>query len=481
MARPGVQVTIRDSIPPRSQASAVDTWFVAGITEMGPSTPELVRSMSEYEARYGERTTEGMTMWDCLDVFFREGGSRAYIQRVVGADAEAATLDLSDADAPSVTVTAKSMGDFGNDLKVAVLAGVVSGVRLQITRTSTNETLETSPDFTTKADMLSWQSQYVSLSDKDVDEGIPVAAAAASLTGGDDDLDAIDDTSYTEALALFHSGLGAGQVSIPGNDEVTVAVAILDHAASHNRVALLDIPTTATDAAGIVDAVLSIRDAGQNERYGGMFGPYALVPGIVPATTRTVPYVAVQAGLSARQLNANEPAAGANGIARYALEVVQDFTDEDRETINEGGANIARNMLGGVRTYGYRTMADPNALPQWIQLNAIRAVMAIKAEAELIGEEHIFKQIDGRGVRIAAFQGALIGMLVPYFEAGALYGATPDEAFAVDCGAAVNTPETIANGELRANIALRTSPFGELVVIDIVKQALPTSAGQPLA
>jgi hypothetical protein len=56
-------------------------------------------------------------------------------------------------------------------------------------------------------------------------------------------------------------------------------------------------------------------------------------------------------------------------------------------------------------------------------------------------------------------------MLKPYYDVGALYGATAAEAFFVDVGPQVNTPETIAALKIRALLILRMSPFGEIVEI----------------
>ena len=130
MARPGVQVTVQDSAPPRSQPTDVDTWFVVGLTERGPSTPTLVRSMGEFERVFGERVNFG-TLWDPMDVYFREGGSKAYVTRVVGPAAAAATHNLSDADAPSVHVAANSPGDWGENYDVAVVSSG-GGIRVQV-------------------------------------------------------------------------------------------------------------------------------------------------------------------------------------------------------------------------------------------------------------------------------------------------------------------------------------------------------------
>jgi hypothetical protein len=53
--------------------------------------------------------------------------------------------------------------------------------------------------------------------------------------------------------------------------------------------------------------------------------------------------------------------------------------------------------------------------------------------------------------------------------AGSLYGDTADEAFSVNVGTQVNTPETIAEGVLKAVISLKMSPAAERVQIEIVK------------
>jgi hypothetical protein len=66
-------------------------------------------------------------------------------------------------------------------------------------------------------------------------------------------------------------------------------------------------------------------------------------------------------------------------------------------------------------------------------------------------------------------------VLTGYYNAGSLYGETPDDAFSVDVGESVNTPSTLAAGELRAVITMRMSPFAERVVIEIVKVSVDQS------
>jgi phage tail sheath protein FI len=134
-----------------------------------------------------------------------------------------------------------------------------------------------------------------------------------------------------------------------------------------------------------------------------------------------------------------------------------------------------RFLYGGVRVYGYRTLADPELNPNWTMLSNSRLYTAIAAQANAIAERFTFAELDGQRRKVNEFGGVLAGMLLPYWTRGSLYGATPQEAFNVDVGAQVNTDATLAAGELHAVIALRMSPFAERVILEIVKTA-PTEA-----
>jgi hypothetical protein len=471
--RPGVEVNVIDAAPPRSAPVSIDTWFVLGTAENGPDTPELVRSFSEFTNKYGSRTGY-TTLYDSMETFFRDGGSRAYVQRVFGPTPTKGFLVLKDtAVADVLRVEAKNAGSWSSGMRVQVTVPSVGLFQFVLTLTD-GTALETSPEFTAKQDAIDWSSlsDYVNVTSAGPSVLDPAVLAATALSAGADDSANATDATWEAALDKLTIELGPGQVSAPGRTTSAIQKALLQHAYDMNRVAVLDTAYAATPSkATLLAQADGLRDD-PNARYGGLFAPWAQVPGIVAGTVRLVPYSAVQAALMARQPNANVPAAGKNGESRYAIGVVGGFTDAERQELNEGGVDIARNMFGGVRTYGYRTLADPAKLPGWVGLNNVRLVMEIKAKAYAIAEDFTFHQIDGEGIVFEQFAGQLTGMLIPYFDSGALYGTAADEAFFVDVGNAVNTAETISNGEIRAVIYIRTSPFAELVHIDIVKQQI---------
>ena len=291
------------------------------------------------------------------------------------------------------------------------------------------------------------------------------------------------DAPTGDVLDALTKDLGPGQVWIadlalaadPANQS-----ALLAHAAATNRVALLSCADT--DSPTIIGAATALQtDA--NARYGALFAPSAVVPGVVAGTTRKVPYAAVEAGIIARNdavFTANQPAAGDLGQTVWTLDVAARFTDQEYSDLNKAGASMARVLYGGVRTYGYRTVVDPDASPEWLDFGWARLNMEIVAQAESIGEHYVFSQIDGRGLTIAQFDADLTAMLAVFYDAGSLFGATAADAFDVITDASVNTPTTIANGELHAVLKVKMSPQAEWVVIEIVKIAT-TEALAPLA
>jgi len=296
------------------------------------------------------------------------------------------------------------------------------------------------------------------------------------------------DAGIANALAGLTADLGPGQILIA--DATLAAVqanqsALLAHAAACNRVALL---TCADGTAAQLQSAGQALQQDANGRYGALFAPSAVVPGVVAGTTRTVPYSAVEAGIIARNdlaYNPNQAAAGVLGQTLYAIDVNGRFSDLDYENLNNAGVNMARIIYGGVRTYGYRALVDPVAAPTWLDFGWARLNMAITAEAEAIGQAFVFSQLDGQRRTISNFGGELAAMLNPFWASGALYGTDPLKAYAVDVGVSVNTDATIANGELHAVLSVRMSGMSEWVEIEIVKvasnQSLPGTAPAAIA
>jgi hypothetical protein len=489
--RPGVNVTTRDTAPPSSIPTDVGTCFMVGITEAGPSgsvtTNDLVQSLDEYRSKFapsGRAYVPGITMYDAVEMFFAEGGSRLYIGRVFGSAAVEGTVTLQDSvPAPALVVKARGVGEWANNIDITVRThtedpDIATGsFRIRVVNETTSEVLYESYDLVDLQAALDWAftNPLISLASS-TGSGDPVAGTFDIATGSND-IAGINNTSWQRALDSLSYTLGPGILVAPGVTTSPIYNMLAEAARRDLRVAFLDGPDTAnvstleTAAQGIVDSSLA------RSRYSGFFVPWLYMSGITSSSVRKVPPSAGVAGRFARNmaggLSANDPAAGELGSLRSVLDVTQVYTDAEREKLNNSGVNVIRDIFGVHKVYGWRTVANPVSDPRWIALSNSILHRQIVSQAGAVGERFIFRQIDGHGHLIGEFAGSLIGSVcMPLYQEGSLYGNSPQDAFNVDVGPSVNTEATIANNELHAVISVRMSPFGEQVNIEIVKYLL---------
>src|SRR5215831_5732705 len=454
--RPGVVVSTLELATPVAVSVDTGTWFVAGTTDRGPSNAAvLIQSMDQFTTLYGARQSYSV-LYDVLETFFREGGQRTYIGRVVGPAASSGFKNLNDAGAAvSLIATAIGPGAWSANYKVGVVAGVAGGsYQIQVTDAS-NAILEQSGDLLDQGSAVAWSqySSYIRIT-VGASANIPAVAAPAAMSAGNDQRASITDTEWANALALFAPGLGPGQVSEPGRTTAVAHGQLKTHAEANNRVYLADLPDSATVA------TLQSSAADSVSRFGAAFAPWVVIPGITVGTVRTVPPSAFIAGMCARNdppLGANTPSAGSNGQSLYVMDISQpDWSDTNRTTLNTSGVNVIRRLFGGIRNYGWRSLTNATSDPSWIDFANGRLYMDLSAELNLVGENFVFAVIDGQnGHTISEFHDALAADLMGHFNAGELFGTTPEEAFAVDTGPAVNTLQTIANNELHAVVRVK--------------------------
>jgi hypothetical protein len=481
MSRPGVEIALLEEPPARTPPIDTGVFFAVGPAQKGPTNAaSFIRSMSEFESIYGDRMTYSY-LWDAMDCYFKEGGSRAYIGRVVGPAPVSATHTFKDAsNADTMAITANSPGIWGNNITVQITAGSVGGTFV-VNVFYNGLLVELSPDLIAGMDAVNWSqsSEYVIITDLPTSALDPAVVAAVALTGGTDDNTNIVENNWTTAYTLFDKGLGPGQVAAPGHVSQGGQTALLAHADANNRVALVDCIDSGSKAT-LKSAAAALQGAVPGNRHAALFAPWAIVPGIVAGTTRIVPWSAIEAGIISRNdahMSPNVAAAGlANGQSVYAIGLSQPpWIDADRQDLNASSVNVVRALFNGIMAYGFRSLVNPGGDPNWVPFSNSRLHMAIVADADAIAEQYVFAQIDGKGVTFSKFGGDLSGMMNIYFNEGSLYGATPDLAYAVDTGDTVNTPETISNLEIHAVISVKMSPFGELVHIDIVKKLVTES------
>lgn len=474
--RPGVEITSKAARAARGEPTATGPWFVTGLSEKGlVDEATHVRSLDEFVRHFGDRVAYGQ-LYDALDVFFSEGGADAYVSRVVGAAAAKAEVTFNDgAAAPALTIEALSEGEWANGAAEGLSAEIdnVAGGTFDVVIYLDGNEVERFAALadTTAAVAALASSDYV----RGVDPGAvgdPAAAGPTNLAGGADDRASIVEADWTAALALFGKDLGPGQVSAPGRTTADAHTALITHARNNNRTAYLDTADGASKATMLAAAAAQEDVVGAE--YAGIFGGWVKVPGLTSGTTRSVPPSAFAAGLTARLDAAagtsGRAPAGDQGAANYALDVTTPaggLTDDDYEDLNDANVNMIRAFRNrGVQLYGFRSVTSDD---DWRQLTSTRLRVSLTARLEAIALGYVFRTVDAKGQLLGEFNGSLAGECMNDYRAGALFGDDPEDAFRVDTSDAINTEETLADGEIRAGVYARFSPFAELVRIDIVK------------
>lgn len=278
------------------------------------------------------------------------------------------------------------------------------------------------------------------------------------------------DPDWAGALDLLTPSWGPGQVTIPGESTTTAHSAILAHvAANPQRIGLLDAAedATASDLTQLAAALAA--EAGADRT--GLIAPWVSLPGI--GSSRSVPGSIIVAGLAARGDgevgHANQAPifdqGRAAGSVRNALGVSSTFPDREVDDLYEAGVNVIREVGGVITLTGFRSLGGDAV---WRQLNIGRLTMEISAQVGSLMYQFLGAPIDGQGILLSQVGGVVTGYLLDLYNAGAVFGATPEEAFTVVCDFTNNTAETIAAGEVHADVAVTASTAAEQIVINVV-------------
>lgn len=488
-------------------------FFVAQTPRGWTKKPRLCRSMADVLNYLGERVVS-TTVWDWAETYFNEGGSELWISRAFHSDAVAGKLILTDGNGTPkkvLNVEAGSQGEAepglwsgstGLKLKIEIVNTTGPPETFVIKVFSGTTLLEESPALASVAAAIGWansSSNYVKLSagsqSGEATAKLPKTLASTELTEtAAAEGSAVTDSDYKEALARITKDYGPGQVAMEtGNTGTTTRQAyLLEHAAERNRFALLDGADTATVATltaqatalyaitATVNGVLT-----KARRFGQVFAPWDVIPGLIPNTSRTVPPSARAAAQYAKVDslgNPNRAAAGARGTAIYTTDLSQTaWTDAQRLELNNAGITVSRRRFGNaIVTWGMRTLADQVEDADWSMAPNVRTIMAFTALVERAMETYEFAQVDGFGSVLGKMQGDLNEIAAGFYKKGALFGKTPKEAFIISAGESLNPPAALREGKVTVEAALRVSPSAEQVNVRIVKvpitQAVPQAA-----
>lgn len=479
---PGVVVTTGAVAGPSAPTLApASTYFAVGLAERGATDRAvLVNSFAQYQAEFGALTSYS-ALFDDIKTFFEEGGSRAYIARVVGPAATTGTLTggLLDRHATTpvatINVFARSPGAWSSRLSVQVLNGSVTNTfRIQVLLDS--KVVRDYSNLRNPQEAVSRMSSdpYIRVTDAGSATGAPLNNPAVvgpvALTAGADDRASVTATHYINALPLFESGLGDGAVAIPGIGP-SVHAGLIAHATAYNRIALLVEARTAdkatlTGTAGALDAPRA-----------GLFAPWIRVPDGFGGTKTISPEGFVAAARTkAHAVGPWKAAAGESSKARYVVAPDVVYTQVESDDLDNSKVNVIRTVASSLRLYGWRSLAADQE--NWGLLTSADTVNRVVTEAYRQLEPYVFDVIDARGHLMSKIQGTLTGIVLPMADANGLFariatdGTVLDPGYRVTVSDDINPVSSLAQNKVLAQLGIRVSPTAALVELTVTKAAV---------
>jgi len=490
---PGVNVTTAVRTGPVGTGDIVaGQFFVVGETERGPiDEPTLLRSFAEFVTYYGDY--ESGNLYSTVKTYFDEGGTRVYVQRVVGAGASAGTITVDDdSDVATMDINAKNEGDWSDNVTVVVTDSdsLVGGFRLQVKLNG--ELLLTTRDLADVADAAnvintSQVAHLIEVVDNDTSDNNP-SAGEYSLAGGDDGA-SVSASDVSSALDLLPKNLGPGAVSAPGRNGTDIWNALATHAQDNDRIAICGFASNATE--GEAKTAVAGYASDSRSSYMAFYHPHIKVdsPSVdelaagttsVSGTTVTIsPEAFAAAARSKAVQEVGGPwRAGAGQIssAKTIKGLGRTITPAAAELLDAARVNAIRTVGNQIRVYGARSASEDEANWRFITLRDTVNYIVHGVEDRL--EAFVFETVDGRGNLFANMRASIKGFLEPIRVEGGLYEAFDDEGVQVDPGYTVTVDSTInpatqlATGLVKAAVGVRVSSVADKINITITKSNL---------
>lgn len=476
--RPGVYVEeTLNPIPPVAGASTFSVAAFIGASDRGPSTPTLITSWSQYLAQFGGwNTVNNNNLPMAVYMFFANGGTNAYVSRVVDTAAEFASTEVLDAeDAQALAFLATSKGSWGNDIHVGVtdVSGGTYNVTVYYGGVQTANVVERFTDVSSDptsgryvATVINGYSNYVTVAFASTADPVSTGSSPVTMSGGLDG-GGVDETAIatavgsgifdevTQSLLLNACGVtGSSQVGsiisyAEARGDVFVVVDPINDTVD-NQMTRAASYTASSQAAvyypriTVADPTTSVSGATTS------ISPSGAIIGLYTLTDASRGVFKAPAGLQARL-------AGAVSVPK--------LTPAQLDTMNSAAApvNAIRYVVGsGIVVMGARTL-KAGYVDRYVPVR--RTLIYLKKSLTDLTEFAIFEPNDE--VLWNRMSTAVSNFLSTFWQSGGLKGTTPDQAFFVKCDAEINTTAVIDSGEVRMEVGVALQRPAEFVVIKI--------------
>jgi phage tail sheath protein FI len=156
--------------------------------------------------------------------------------------------------------------------------------------------------------------------------------------------------------------------------------------------------------------------------------------------------------------------APANCAIAGAINVKYYLGKGHQEGLNPQGVNCIRNINGNIAVWGARTIGGDHNL-EWKYINVRRVMLFLRESIDEGTQWVVFEPNDiSLWGKIKRYVSAFLTIV---WRSGALFGATPEEAFYVKCDAELNPPEVRDLGQVVTEIGVAIVRPAEFVIFRI--------------
>ncbi len=157
--------------------------------------------------------------------------------------------------------------------------------------------------------------------------------------------------------------------------------------------------------------------------------------------------------------------APANEVPKGVIGLSYETNFREQELLNPLGINCVRIFPNrGIRIWGARTLVEPDKT-EWRYISVRRLISYIEKSIELGTQWAVFEPNDED--LWARVRRTVSNFLERIWREGALFGATPEQAFYVKCDAENNPPETMILGRLYIEVGVCPVRPAEFVIFRI--------------
>jgi len=499
-SRPGVYISERLlPAPLTGGVTANAAGAVVAPFAQGPEAVTLVSSWYEFTKNFGGYDVSYPATFQ-VGSFFANGGRELYVQRLLAANAVAATTNLVDSGStPRVTVTSKNAGTDGNNLRVVVTAGEVastytltlykeSGVANDITDDILLERYSnvifndsTSSDYAPT--VINIVSPNISVAVITGYAGQGITSATYPLTTGANG-SATTSTDYTNYKASGSSVferftsldrplvIFLPNVNALASGSVSAFDAATSWAEDNNGFVVLgtDPDLTVANAVSFAGSLTDTSNAAVYYPHVYIADPLGRGAGalrkIEPAGAVVGLYLATDASRGVFKAPA-----GIGSAIQGIVAVERSFSSTELDTMNASTSpvNPIRQIPGaGLSVMGARTLKQDGTANKYVNMR--RSLIYIRKNLKNLTEFALFENNEEK--LWAQIRTVLNNFLGEYKNQGGLRGTTPTQAYFVKCDAENNSAQQIANGEVHIQVGVALQYPAEFIVIDLSQKTL---------